>query len=87
MKPEKNNFRDYISKPEINLFLSIIIPLLAVAVTYGIYTARIDHLEKLVGGLQITYAEQQKTNEQIQIRLAELQKDVSYIRLEIDKKN
>jgi hypothetical protein len=87
METDKSNFREYISKPEVNLFLSIIIPLLAVAITYGIYTARIDQIEKLVNSLQITYAEQQKTNEQIQVRLAELQKDVSYIRLEIGKRN
>lgn len=76
---------EYISRPEINLFVSVMIPLLGLAVLWGVQTTRMDRLEKMVDSLQTTYTQQQFTNQGIQIKLAELQKDVSYIRLEIEK--
>jgi hypothetical protein len=87
-----NKFQDYISKPEVNFFLSILIPLMALAVTWGIFTARLDHVEKMVNGLQETYSQQQRTNEEIKVTLAEIkanqlasQKDILYIRQGLDR--
>lgn len=80
-----NSMKDALTKPEISFFLSIAIPLIALAVSWGVMTTRIDHIEKLALGLQETYKEQASMNEGIKIQLAEIQKDVLYIRKELDK--
>ena len=72
--------KDYLSKPEINFLLSIMIPLVAFAVGWGVMTARVDHVEKMTTGLQAEFSIQQAVNEDIKVRLAEIQKDILYIR-------
>ena len=72
--------KDYLSKPEINFLLSIMIPLVAFAVGWGVMTARVDHVEKMTTGLQAEFSKQQAVNEDIKVRLAEIQKDILYIR-------
>lgn len=75
--------KDAISKPEINFWIGLAIPMLGIAVMWGTMTARIDHLEDMTIGLQDTYAEQRVQNTEIQVRLAEIQKDVLYIKQQI----
>jgi len=77
--------KDALTKPELNFFMSIAIPLIALAVSWGVVTTRIDHQERLLLGLQNEYSEQRNTNESIKITLAEIQKDILYIRTELDK--
>lgn len=77
--------KEYISKPELNLFLSIIIPLLAFGVGWGIMSNRVDHLDKMTAGLQDQLQLQRDANQEICVRLAEIQKDIVYIRAELDK--
>lgn len=78
------DLKEVLTKPEINFMLSIMIPLIALAVTWGVMTSRLEHMEKMVNGLQDTYKEQQQTNLGIQIKLAEIQKDILYIRKSFD---
>ena len=85
MDQERNLFKDYISKPEINLFLSILIPLVALAVSWGIFTARLDHTERMINGLQDTYKQQNQINQDIQIKLTQIQTDVLWIRKGLDQ--
>jgi len=77
--------KDYLSKPEVNFFLSILIPLVALGVAWGVMTARLDNVDKRVDSLEEINASQTKINQDIQVRLAEIQKDVLYIRKELDK--
>lgn len=76
--------KDYISKPEINFLLSILIPLVAFAVGWGVMTARVNHVERMTSGLQVEFSKQQTVNEEIKVRLAEIQKDIIYIRESLD---
>jgi len=78
--------KDTIQKPEINFWVGLIIPLLAVAITWGATFNRVNHLEKMVLGLQTTYSSQREQNVKIQVQLAEIQKDVLYIKAEIARK-
>lgn len=80
-----DSLREYISKPELNLFISILVPLLALAVMWGVLATRLDHVEKLALGLQEQYKEQSTTNEEIKVKLAEIQKDLMYIRENLDR--
>ena len=77
--------KDYLSKPEINFLLSILVPLVALAVAWGSITTRVNHVESLALGLQNQYAEQQRTNEQIKVSLARIETDIIYIRQGLDK--
>jgi hypothetical protein len=77
--------KDYLSKPEVNFFLSILIPLVALGVAWGVMTARLDNVDKRVDSLEEINSSQTKINQDIQVRLAEIQKDVLYIRKELDK--
>jgi uncharacterized coiled-coil protein SlyX len=48
-------------------------------------TARLDNVDKRVDSLEEINSSQTKINQDIQVRLAEIQKDVLYIRKELDK--
>lgn len=82
---KESSFQQYISKPEVNLFLSILIPLVALGISWGILTARLDHVENMALGLQDTYKQQTQTNEDIKVALARIQTDILYIRQEMDR--
>lgn len=71
---------------DINFIISLAIPLLAVAVSWGVMRTRIVEVEKAAKCLSDKYDEQTKTNEDIKIKLAEIQKDILYIRKSLDKK-
>jgi len=68
--------KDYLSKPEVNFFLSILIPLVALGVAWGVMTARLDNVDKRVDSLEEINASQTKINQDIQVRLAEIQKNL-----------
>ena len=78
--------KDYLSKPEINFFMSIAFPLVALAVAWGVITTRLDHVENTATVLRSDFNDQQKTNEEIKVRLAEIQKDILYIRESLDSR-
>lgn len=82
---KKNTLKEYISKPEVTFFLSLIIPLTALAVTFGIMTARINYIEKTMSTLQNQYTAQSTTNSDIKVRLAEIQKDIIYMKEAFDR--
>lgn len=79
--------KEYLSKPEINFFLSIAIPLIALAVGWGVMTTRLEHVEDTASVLRVDFNKQQSTNEEIKVRLAEIQKDILYIREALDSRN
>lgn len=77
--------KEYLSKPEINFMLSILIPLLALAVAWGIFSQKVNHLEAMTLGLQRQYDLDKSDREDLKIRIAEIQKDISYIREKLDE--
>ena len=76
--------KDYISKPEINLILSIVVPMVALGIAWGVMTTRINHIESMALGIQDQYKDQMITNEQIKISLARIETDILYIRKSLD---
>ena len=81
--------KEAIQKPEINFWLGLIIPFVGIAIAWGTLTTRVDHIEKMTVGLQnkqqVQIDNQLIVNEEIKIRLAEIQKDLIYIRAVVDK--
>lgn len=77
--------KDYLSKPEINFFMSVAIPLIALAVSWGVMTTRIDHVERIAMGIQEEYIKQSKINEDIKVSLARIETDILYIRKSLDE--
>lgn len=79
--------KDVIQKPEINFWVGLLLPLIGVAVAWGTLTTRLDHVERMVIGLQnkqqIQIEQQVTVNEEIKIKLAEIQKDILYIRSQV----
>lgn len=78
-------------KPEISFWLAVIIPLLGIAVQWGVFTSRIGQIEKdivRVQGIQDHHLEQEEQDGRdldirllnMEIQLAEIQKDISFIR-------
>ena len=78
--------KEPLQKPEISFWVGLVIPLLMIAVSWGSLNTRMSHLEKMTMGLQDTYASQRDQNTAIQVQLAEIQKDVLYIKQEIAAK-
>lgn len=75
---------NFFQKPEVSFWIAIIIPLLGVAVSWGVFTNRIENVEKSVAKLETISTLQITTTQEIQIRLAEIQKDLSHIREALD---
>lgn len=71
---------------EINFIIQLAVPLSAVAVSWGIMRAKIAEVENVTRCLSDKYDEQTKTNEEIKVKLAEIQKDILYIRKSLDQK-
>lgn len=65
--------------------MSIAIPLIALAVSWGVMTTRIDHVEKIAMGIQEEYSKQAKINEDIKVSLARIETDILYIRKSLDE--
>jgi hypothetical protein len=82
---KESPYKEMISKPEFNFWVPIVTSLVGLAVSWGSLNVRMDHLEKMTLGLQTTYAEQRATNTTIQVQLAEIQKDILYIKKGLDE--
>lgn len=76
--------KDVLTKTWVLFFLSIAIPLMSLAVSYGAVTARLDQAEKEIGLIRAEHTAQRDVNEEIQVKLAEIQKDILYIREKLD---
>ena len=83
--------KDALQKPEINFWIGLIIPLVAIAVAWGVNNTRLSNLENWFDFFGGRYEERVKQVDtkmdaqdvaftQIQVRLAEIQKDISFIR-------
>lgn len=77
--------KEYLSKPEINFFLSILIPLVAIAVGWGVMTTRVEQLERMTLTLQEHYVQQERISNEIKVSLARIETDILYIRKQLDK--
>ncbi len=77
--------KEYLSKPEINFFLSILIPLVAIAVGWGVMTTRVEQLERITLTLQEHYVQQERISNEIKVSLARIETDILYIRKQLDK--
>ena len=86
-----NPLKEAIQKPEVNFWLGIIIPIIALAVAWGSLNTRLDNLDfqrteghnayrQHVIDSENRFDAQDVAFTQIQVRLAELQKDISFIR-------
>ncbi len=88
--------KDAMQKPEVSFWMAIIIPLLGIAVQYGIVTnslsnIAVDHnelnsrFESYIDKNESDKKEQGITLLEMQVKLAEIQKDISFIRLELTR--
>ena len=68
----------------IQLLAALLIPLLALAVAWGVWTTRIDALECRIAEQSAKLEKYDSTLLTIQVQLAEIQKDLSYIRRQVD---
>ena len=87
--------KEAIQKPEVNFWVGIIIPLIGIAVAWGIQTARVAALEarfEYFGGrflerCELVDARLEKRDEillDIQVKLAEIQTDLTYIKKSLE---
>lgn len=75
--------KEVLNKPEINFWVGLVLPLLAIAAMWGSMGTKVSQLEDMTLGLQDTYTIQREQNTRIQVQLAEIQKDVLYIKAEL----
>lgn len=82
---------DYLRKREFNFWLGIISPLLSIAVAWGAYASTITHQQEQIDEIKSTIAqhradsnkkfeEMDSTYTDIKIQLAEIQRDILYIK-------
>lgn len=64
---------------------SLILALLTVSSTYTMYGYRISQLEKSVAVHSELIIELQRSSNDANVNLAKIQKDIEYIRLQVDK--
>ena len=87
--------KDAIQKPEINFWAGLIIPLIGVAVAWGVLTTQVNTLEERFDYFGERFLErQEKVDSQletrdlvlldIKVKLAEIQKDITYIKQQVD---
>jgi hypothetical protein len=77
--------KDYLSIPIFNFLLSIMIPLVALAVSWGVMTARLDNVDKRLFITEARVESQIQINQEIKISLNSIEKDIQYIKLALDK--
>lgn len=92
-KKESNmlNYKDIINKPELNFWIPIITAIAGIAVSWGIINTRVSNLEErfnYFGGryevhvkeTDSRFKEQDVVFADIQVKLAEIQKDILFIK-------
>jgi len=77
--------KDWLSKSEITFFMSIIIPLTALGISWGIMTARLQEIDRRQVIIETKLETQIQTNQEIKISLTQLEKDIQYIKVALDK--
>ena len=75
--------KDTITKPEVGFFLSIVIPIIGVAIGWGIFSTRVNYLETAVAELKKDCDGTSVTLIEIKVQLAEISKDILYIKEKI----
>jgi hypothetical protein len=65
--------------------MSIIIPLTALGISWGIMTARLQEIDRRQVIIETKLETQIQTNQEIKISLTQLEKDIQYIKVALDK--
>lgn len=73
--------KEIIEKREIQFIIQIVLLVLAVAIPFVTYGARIEQLEKRVDKVDTLHQELSMTLTDMQVRLAQIQKDIEYLKL------
>lgn len=82
--------KQVISKPEVSFWIALLSPTIAIAVTWGVMSTEINHLDAMTNGLQTKmskhieiseqrFNEQDTTDSEILVRLAQIQKDIEFL--------
>ena len=74
-----------ISQKALNFWMPLILTLLSVAVTYGMWTTKLSALETNDNKQDVRIEVIEKSYTDIRVTLAEIQRDISYIRKQVDK--
>lgn len=75
---------DNLKKRELNFWINILSPLITIAFTIGVYTTTVSALADRVKKIEDDHIAQEKTYLEIQIKLAEIQKDIAYIKSNLE---
>jgi hypothetical protein len=67
------------------LWSAIVVPLVAMAVWWGVFTTRLEALECRVAEQGVKIEQYSESFTSLRVQLAEIQRDVSYIRLQTEK--
>ncbi len=73
--------KEIIEKREIQFIIQIVLLVLAVAIPFVTYGARIEQLEKRADKVDTVHQELSMTLTDMQVRLAQIQKDIEYLKL------
>lgn len=90
------NIKETIQKPEISFWMALIIPIVGIAIQWGVMTSTLSAMQNNHDRLRSEYDAHIVKTEldnrakdlqllQIEVKLAEIQKDISFIRVEIVK--
>jgi hypothetical protein len=77
--------KDYLSRPELNFLFSIVVPLTALGVSWGIMTAKLDSMDRRLVSAETKIEVQAEISQDISINLATIGKDIQYIKAALDK--
>ena len=83
--------KQVIEKPEVNFWVGLLIPIIGVAVSWGVLTTKVNNIDEKVNYRHDLYLiSEQECNDKlskqdtvlldIQVRLAEIQKDIIFIK-------
>ena len=95
---KENGLKEFISRPEVSFWVPIIVTVVSIAISFTVLSARVQSLEtygstplraELESHIKANDAQQlldQQRYTEIQVKLAEIQKDILYIRESLTQK-
>ena len=76
--------KEVVTKPEVSFFVSLMIPLIAVGISFGIATARLDNIDRRLVTAETKIENQIELIQEVNIGLTGIQKDIQYIKAALD---
>lgn len=73
--------KEIIERKEVQFIGWIVTIVISIAIPFITYGARIDQLEKQMAKVDVVHAELSSTLTDMQVRLAQIQKDIEYLKL------